>query len=365
VPPLEAWEKVFLEDADFMEGVHGKVGCIVCHGGDSSADEKDGAHAEMVVDPSAGNCDTCHSDIAHANDKNLHSTINGFYTHLAARGCDCEECGCAGDERLLTAINNHCSACHTSCGQCHVSRPDSAGGGFVSAHDFKERPSTVESCTACHGSRVDAEYFGRNEGVPGDVHQTTSEGMSCMKCHGNETHGSGELVSDRYSNPDLVRCTDCHQDVLADSNPQHQQHIDDLSCQVCHSVEYKNCYSCHVDQSDKGDCIFSTEPSQMDFKIGLNPLNNSERAYKYVVVRHVPVVPDIFAFYGENLMPGYDNVSTWKYATPHNIQLSTPQNENCNACHGHPELFLTAEDVRPEELEANRDVIVPYNQIPK
>jgi hypothetical protein len=360
VPPLEVWEKVFLEDADFMESIHGQVGCVICHGGDSGANDKEAAHVGIVADPSQGNCDTCHSDIAHADINSLHTTVNGFYTALTARGCDCE---C--DERITTAVNNHCSECHTSCGQCHVSRPDSAGGGLVSDHLFKERPSTIENCTACHGSRVDAEYFGRNEGVPGDVHQTTSEGMSCVKCHGNETHGSGELVDNRYSNPVMVQCVDCHQDVYTDSNAQHQQHIDDLSCQVCHSVEYKNCYSCHVDQSDKGDCIFSTEPSQMDFKIGLNPLNTSDRPYEYVVVRHVPVVPDIFAFYGENLMPNFDNVSTWKYATPHNIQLTTPQNENCNACHGHPELFLTEGDVRSEELEANRDVIVPYDQIPK
>ena len=360
MPPLEVWEKVFLDDADFMEDIHGQVGCVICHGGDSSADDKDSAHVGVVADPSEGNCDTCHSDIADANMNNLHTTVNGFYTALTARGCDCE---C--DERIITAVENHCSQCHTSCGQCHVSRPDSAEGGLVSGHKFKERPSTIENCTACHGSRVDAEYFGRNEGVPGDVHQMTSEGMSCSKCHGEEIHGSGELVDNRYSNPASVQCTDCHQEVLTDSNSQHQQHIDDLSCQVCHSVEYKNCYSCHVDQTDQGDCIFTTDPSQMNFKIGLNPLDDSDRPYEYVVVRHVPVVSDIFEFYGDNLMPNFDNVSTWKYATPHNIQLTTPQNENCNACHGHPELFLSEEDVLPEELEANRDVIVPDDRVPK
>jgi thiosulfate/3-mercaptopyruvate sulfurtransferase len=85
----------------------------------------------------------------------------------------------------------------------------------------------------------------------------------------------------------------------------------------------------------------------MGFEIGLNPLRSSERPYKYVVLRHVPTCSDECNYYGENLLPNFDAVPTWKYATPHNIQLNTP------------DLFLTEEDIRPEEMEANRDVIVP------
>jgi nitrate/TMAO reductase-like tetraheme cytochrome c subunit len=48
----------------------------------------------------------------------------------------------------------------------------------------------------------------------------------------------------------------------------------------------------------------------------------------------------------------------WAYATPHNIQRNTPQTETCNSCHGNEEIFLTADKIKPEELEANRDVIV-------
>jgi thiosulfate/3-mercaptopyruvate sulfurtransferase len=75
-------------------------------------------------------------------------------------------------------------------------------------------------------------------------------------------------------------------------------------------------------------------------------------------VRHVPIVRDSFAYYGENLLPNFDALPTWKYATPHNIQRNTPQTETCNSCHGNAEFFLTADDVLPEELEANKDVIV-------
>ena len=61
-------------------------------------------------------------------------------------------------------------------------------------------------------------------------------------------------------------------------------------------------------------------------------------------------------------MTNFDALSTWRYATPHNIQRQTPQNASCDACHGNEALFLTADKVAPEELNANLPVIV--DQIP-
>jgi thiosulfate/3-mercaptopyruvate sulfurtransferase len=101
------------------------------------------------------------------------------------------------------------------------------------------------------------------------------------------------------------------------------------------------------------------EPSELDFKIGLNPRQSDERPWNYVLLRHAPVNQDIFANYGEDLLPDFDAEPTWKYTTPHNIQRITPQNTECNNCHGNPDLFLMEDDVRPEELEANQSVIVP------
>jgi len=68
-----------------------------------------------------------------------------------------------------------------------------------------------------------------------DVHLTKA-GMTCTKYHGEELHGSGQDVDSRYQNPDLVKCEDCHEDVWTNTegNPQHEQHLSDLSCQVCH-----------------------------------------------------------------------------------------------------------------------------------
>ncbi|MCP4424932.1 MAG: hypothetical protein GY803_10595, partial [Chloroflexi bacterium] len=39
--------------------------------------------------------------------------------------------------------------------------------------------------------------------------------------------------------------------------------------------------------------------------------------------------------------------------TPLRIQRETPQTESCDACHGNADLFLTIDDIYPEEVEAN------------
>ena len=140
----------------------------------------------------------------------------------------------------------------------------------------------------------------------------------------------------------------------------HTVHGADLSCQVCHSITYTWCDGCHVAISDKtGSPFFKTDNTYFTFLIGLNAKRSYTRPYKYVPVRHIPVKADAYSFYGENLLPNFDSLPTWAYATPHNIQRKTPQAESCNSCHGNPAVFLTAERVQPEELPANASVIVP------
>ena len=77
-----------------------------------------------------------------------------------------------------------------------------------------------------------------------------------------------------------------------------------------------------------------------------------------MVLRHVPTCAGTCDYYGADLFPDFNAISTWKYATPHNIQLSTPQNESCDACHTDADLFLTEEDIRPDEKSANKEVVV-------
>ena len=233
----------------------------------------------------------------------------------------------------------------------------------MSGHEFEKTPPMTRTCTACHGSRVGNEYLGKNgEDIPGDVHFRQAR-MNCVSCHsGADLHAGADTTGNkRYEGAETPSCRNCHSEVGAsgDSIPQHAIHQDKVQCQVCHSIEYSSCDNCHVEISQKtGNAFYKTDAHYLGFFIGLNTRQDENRPYEYAVVRHIPIAPDSYSFYGENLQPNFDLVATWMYSTPHNIQRSTPQNQSCDACHGNPDLFLTAEKVAPEELEANRDVIV-------
>lgn len=369
--PLEPWEKVLVED-EFTSTVHGEVLCTTCHEGAQSPN-KDEAHINMISDPSAApnqGCQMCHSTEAETFENSLHSNLNGYWTAIDARSAPEDH------QALESMFGNHCSSCHTTCGDCHVSQPNSVGGGLIDGHNVKKTPSMTRNCTACHGSRIGSEYLGKHEDLPGDVHFRQGR-MNCVDCHtGMEMHDStgtctechttpeeAELLNnlDRYSGAQIPSCESCHETVGAsgDANPQHLLHQEKLSCQVCHSISYTSCDGCHVAVSEEtGNPFFSTEGSYLNFLIGQNSDPNYHRPYEYVPVRHIPVDTESYAFYGENLLSNFDAKPTWEYTTPHNIQRNTPQNESCDACHGNEEIFLTADKVSPEELQANQGVII-------
>lgn len=355
--PLEPWEKVLVSQ-DFLKTTHSKMTCIDCHKG-TVATDKDTAHTGMVKDPSAdpkGNCATCHANIMASSMSSLHTTLAGYWTALDTRSVP------ESKPALEKMFGNHCSSCHTTCGQCHVSQPNSVGGGFLTGHNFEKTPPMTRTCTACHGSRVGNEYLGKNEGIPGDVH-FREERMNCVTCHNADSmHGTPpDQAANRYAGAQNPKCESCHPKVGAsgDSVAQHTVHKDKLSCQVCHSVSYTSCDGCHVAVSkETNKPFYKTDGTYLSFFIGKNVLKSDERPYNFVPVRHIPQAVDNFEYYGANLMPNFDKLPTWAYATPHNIQRNTPQTETCNACHGNAEIFLTADKVAKDELEANQPVIV-------
>jgi hypothetical protein len=373
VAPLEPWEKVLVNAEKFPQTVHGHIACTDCHSGVQSSD-KDAAHEGLVARPSEGDpnaCSECHSDLAAVFPNSLHSSLQGYHTVLETRSKP------ENHPALDEMFGNHCARCHASCGDCHVGQPAGVGGGLFDGHLFTRTPPMTRSCTACHGSRVGNEYLGKNDEYPGDVHFREGR-MNCVDCHSNhEMHGQPancqechtapeEMamapVDHRYAGLQSPTCESCHPNTVLgkDNIEMHTVHGADLSCQVCHSITYTSCDGCHVALSEKtGNPYFETDNTYFTFLIGLNPQRSYDRPYKYVPLRHIPATPDGFSFYGDNLLPNFNALPTWAYATPHNIQLKTPQAESCNACHGNPDYFLTADKVSPEEQEANLPVIVP------
>jgi thiosulfate/3-mercaptopyruvate sulfurtransferase len=363
---LEAWEKVLINLDAFVDNPHGWWSCIDCHGGVDTTD-KEAAHEGLVSDPSSDadvTCGLCHAAEWEAQSDSLHFNLAGYDGVLEARS---EPDAMPHLEEMQTY---HCDNCHATCGQCHVSQPESVGGGLLDAHEFSARASMTRTCTACHGSRVGNEYLGKNEGFLADVHFRQGR-MVCADCHtGADIHGQENPdAMNRYEGPQIPACADCHPEAATKGSSvvQHTLHQDRVSCQVCHSVSYKSCDGCHTARDEEGRAFFETDGSYMTFLIGLNPLKSEERPYDYVPLRHVPIAEDSFEYYGEDLLSNFDARPTWAYATPHNIQRETPQNSSCENCHGNEEIFLTLDKLYPEEIEANRSVIVteiPGSSIP-
>lgn len=362
VAPLEPWEKVLVSE-EFLASTHGQMACSYCHAGNDKVEDKKASHtAELIVYPSdAPNqvCGRCHAEIDITAANSLHGDLGGYWTGLEARSIP------KNHPALEGMFDNHCASCHASCGDCHVSQPTSVGGGFIDGHLVNKTPSMTRNCTACHGSRVGKEYLGQNEGLPPDVHFRQAR-FTCVSCHtGAEMHGDytvdGGMPDHRYDGAQMPECTDCHAEVAAANSGilMHDLHGDKLSCQVCHSVSYSSCDGCHVLVSEtSGLPFFETEGTYLTFLIGRNPRISEERPYEYVPLRHVPIAETSFQYYGSNLLPNYDALPTWVYATPHNIQRNTPQTKLCTYCHNNSDVFLTVDKVKADELEANQDVII-------
>ena len=364
---MELWEKVWIrlnaiqgvESYSDIDPVHAAIGCAACHGGNSQVDAEDDttayreAHSGLLRDPSASGetgCSggSCHAGIVERNETSMHSNLWGEKAHVALRnGYETWE-ECPSD--IKDGFAKDCNSCHTTCGQCHVSRPHAAGSGFLkqsvgSSHKFIATPDEANVCTACHGSRVGDDWNANQERVPGNVPDVHNEyGYTCLDCHTEDMHGEGPSDAEytsRYQVADMPKCIDCHQ-VDRDDNAYHVQHWpnadatdgSDLACYTCHSQQYTNCNTCHA-----GNWTHEYEADNSDhyrvypqFKIGRNPYygdaGHPHTEAAWITVRHIPVSPD--AFENWNLAPWTidpelppRNLETWKYASPHNIQRWT------------------------------------------
>ena len=367
VEPQAPHEKILIDPKIVEDENHGEIACHECHGGNPDDPNWKTAHKDVVKDPTypdaTAACGDCHDEINEHYAKSLHVSLRPYMVVIGKRA----NTDGAIHNKVAEGMANHCFQCHSSCGQCHISRPNSVDGGLLDRHLFVGEPPMHEVCTACHGSRVKKEYFGEKDGLQPSVHQEME--MKCGDCHtAEEMHGDGREYGHRFEVENGPKCVDCHEEIYdrdADNVITHRIHKDEVSCHVCHAQPYNNCSVCHVGTDTKGLAFYKTKASWFGFKIGLNPLKSEKRTQRFVPLRHVPVDRKTFDFYVKDGLSNFNAVSTWKLATPHNIRLKTPQNTACNSCHGNKLLFLMEKDVDVAEQEANKGVIVPENLIPK
>lgn len=332
-------------NADFPDSLHGRLGCVTCHGGDDTTDDFALAHANQK--PAHESCATCHGDIVERHETSLHHTLRGMAVAVEARS------GPHNFDTLDPAWEADCASCHTECSDCHVTLPEAVGGGLIKGHAFFRIGPMEETCGACHGSRAGGEYLGHFDGIAPDVH--FEAGMHCVDCHTNDLHGDGNAYTDRWEVAGRPSCTDCHAALPDATVMAHNTAHEDVSCQVCHGQPYQNCFSCHAGEED-GAYFRRAGAKELMFKVGRNTVEGYP--YDIVPLRSNPVARHTFDYLGEGLLPDFDAHPTWKTAAPHNIQRVTPQNQSCAACHDDPSIFLGEDDLDPDGAAANADVLL-------
>lgn len=290
-------------------------------------------------------CAPCHEETVRKYSTSIHYTQHGYQKVLRQR------MGKTNWEALAPAYQANCRGCHATCGDCHISRHPSGGGGLIAGHNFVKRPPMRDTCNVCHGGRVGPEFMGLNEGFEPDVHYSKAK-MDCNSCHtSTELHGDGKLYTSRYYVPSRPSCLTCHPQQAPGKDTkieQHKIHGWDLSCFTCHSQGYKTCYNCHIGEGAR---------SRLDFKIGLS--TRADQPYTYTVLRHVPVARDTFDKAKKEALPQFDTLPTWKGASPHNILRVTSRNGACNDCHGNEKIFLKESDLLEGDSAANKGMLMP------
>jgi len=369
-PHYEPFERVFMGGTGydaFKESSHYPVGCTGCHNGDSEAEDKDLAHSgDFINHPStmyADKCATCHKSITDNFTTSLHNGTGQKRVVAMRSGLS----GASDFDQLpahqIEGYNANCATCHGTCGNCHIVRPPMGGGGLIAGHNFNKTPDMTDVCITCHKSRIGHAYLGVAPGTEQDVHLTENS-FDCLSCHdGPELHGDGAPVDQRYAYTELPECESCHPG-LETANTYHSKHYGDFACQVCHSQDYNNCGSCHIQGED------ARIPAYMGFKIALNPIPNVKEGYKFALVRRTPAAPDNWKEYGVEAYADFDVLPTYNYTTPHNLLRLTSRTNvggTCSAnCHIRDEggtilnkdLYLFETDLLDWEIGATSGITV-------
>jgi hypothetical protein len=160
VEPLAPHEKVFVDSDILDDENHGEIACHECHGGNPDDPDWKTAHEGVVKDPTYPDattaCGDCHDEVNENYQDSIHVTLRPYRLKIDKRASTDP----VVRDKVEHAMGTHCYHCHSSCGQCHISRPTSVDGGFLDGHLFQRKPPMQEVCTACHGSRIQKEYFG-------------------------------------------------------------------------------------------------------------------------------------------------------------------------------------------------------------
>jgi len=363
-PPIKPYDRVYMGDEGyeaFKTSGHYPVGCTGCHNGVGNTEDKDEAHSgDFMKHPSLfyeDKCSACHEDITQKFTTSIHQGTGLKRMVTIRSGLDGPQDFDLLPEHQIEGYNNNCAICHGTCGNCHVVKPAMGGGGLSAGHKFNKTPDVLDVCVTCHTKGDEPE----------DLHLDLEKGYDCLFCHdGLELHGDGQPLDQRYAYTKLPTCEKCHPaSDLATKNSWHDFHYDDFSCYVCHSQEYNNCGSCHINGEE------ARIPSYMDYKIALNPIPDVKTGYEseFTLIRRTTAAPDNWKEYGVEEYANFEAFPTYNYTTPHNLQKVTDRTNgtSCNSnCHIRMEgndtinkdLYLWKSDLLEWEVDATISITV-------
>ena len=253
----EERQRLFVETSA-IDSVHGRLGCITCHGGTSGTADVDAAHDQLMPDPSTrfeATCILCHRDLRDpASDGLLHEP-HGVVLD-SPHTVECSEChGAVGHGFNAPAGGSICSM--AACLDCHEEQnldvqAQNCGSCHVGPHDV----AAALSCSDCHTSIQDWNQTQLS------VHPVRLTGRhaeaECFDCHEWPNFGDLDYVcSDCHERPHDFgddACASCHTTGGWDSSTMegHRFSIDhggaDGSCNACHpggDTSSYHCLTCH------------------------------------------------------------------------------------------------------------------------
>ena len=229
----EELQRAFIEPDDVVS-LHGRLGCVTCHGGDGQTEDKDTAHYGMIDNPShyqeAGKiCLSCHHS--------MRTDVPEHYIHTP-------------HERILWGIREEVEVC--SCSNCHG--PVAHGEHPVGTHEGLT--ASRDYCIHCHEEKnvppERMECAGCHIGPHDEAAQT-----DCDDCHASiELWSKIELAihpqMELHGRHEELHCFECHIE-------PHFGEVDDYTCRDCHALPHEtfgteeNCDQCHTDGGDWAD----------------------------------------------------------------------------------------------------------------
>jgi hypothetical protein len=288
----------YLIEPESVRTDHGSLGCVACHRGDGEAEDKEAAHAGLVLDISEDEpqmCVICHHDLPQklSEDELLipHELVEYRISHGQESTLFCSDCHgrvghgfdpVSGGVACTMMVCVDCHAEQGSCKGCHqASEPGVEMTGCDVCHEGPHDVADYLTCSCCHTSmetwsEIDpsshpVELQGRHSElhcfqchsfpnfrglhyVCADCHQSGHPGWAgddCIQCHDPAAIWK-DVVSTWDQHVEIwemyrgdhrdVECRGCHFEGFGDLDP---------SCDSCHSLpedhdaDYTKCWLCH------------------------------------------------------------------------------------------------------------------------